>query len=101
MTAAAVVTKRLASKSLAASFNRGRIVTQHVLFIVTNAAVIGPHNRKTGFFFAEVAHPFDALDRAGIAIEFASPAGGWPPYDAYDENDPAQKGFLESKAFRR
>ena len=38
-------------------------MTQHVLFIVTNAAVIGPHNRKTGFFFAEVAHPFDVLDR--------------------------------------
>jgi len=76
-------------------------MTQHVLFIVTNAAVIGPRNRKTGFFFAEVAHPFDALDKAGIAVEFASPAGGWTPYDAYDENDPAQKGFLESKAFRR
>ena len=76
-------------------------MTQHVLFIVTNAAVIGPHNRKTGFFFAEVAHPFDVLDKAGIAVEFASPAGGWTPYDAYDERDPAQKAFLESKAFRR
>src|SRR6201985_1701087 len=78
-----------------------KTVTQHVLFIVTNAAVIGPKNRKTGVFFAEVAHPFDVLDRAGIAVEFASPAGGWTPYDAYDEKDPAQKGFLESKAFRR
>ena len=57
-------------------------MTQHVLFIVTNAAVIGPHSRKTGFFFAEVAHPFDVLDKAGIAVEFASPAGGWTPYDA-------------------
>jgi putative intracellular protease/amidase len=76
-------------------------VTQHVLFIVTNAAVIGPHNRKTGFFFAEVAHPFEVLDKAGIAVEFASPAGGWTPYDAYDEKDPAQKEFLASKAFRR
>ncbi|MBB3319388.1 putative intracellular protease/amidase [Rhizobium sp. BK181] len=76
-------------------------MTQHVLFIVTNAAVIGPHNRKTGFFFAEVAHPFDVLDTAGIAVEFASPAGGWTPYDAYDEKDPAQKAFFESKAFRR
>ena len=54
--------------------NRGeQAVTQHVLFIVTNAAVIGPHNRKTGFFFAEVAHPFEVLDKAGIAVEFASP----------------------------
>ncbi|QJU60140.1 type 1 glutamine amidotransferase domain-containing protein [Sphingomonas sp. AP4-R1] len=76
-------------------------MTQHVLFIVTNAAVIGPLNRKTGFFFAEVAHPFHVLDKAGIAVEFASPAGGWTPYDAYDETDPSQKAFFESKAFRR
>jgi len=76
-------------------------MTQHVLFIVTNAAVIGPHSRKTGFFFAEVAHPFEVLDKAGIAVEFASLAGGWTPYDAYDEKDPEQKAFLESKAFRR
>jgi putative intracellular protease/amidase len=76
-------------------------VTQHVLFVVTNAAVLGPHNRRVGFFFAEVAHPFDVLDKAGIAVEFASLAGGWTPYDAYDEKDPAQKEFLGSKAFRR
>ena len=76
-------------------------MTQHVLFIVTNSAVIGPHNRKTGFFFPEVAHPFDVLDKAGIAVEFASLTGGWTPYDAYDEKDPAQKEFLDSKAFRR
>lgn len=76
-------------------------MTQHVLFIVTNAAIIGPHNRKTGFFFPEIAHPFEVLDKAGIAVEFASPSGGWAPYDAYDESDPAQKAFFESKAFRR
>lgn len=76
-------------------------MTQHVLLIVTNAAVIGPHNRKTGFFFAEIAHPFEVLDKAGIAIDFASPQGGFTPYDAYDEKDPAQKAFMESKAFRR
>lgn len=76
-------------------------MTQHVLFIVTNAAVIGPKNRKTGFFFAEVAHPFEVLDKAGVAVEFASPAGGWTPHDAYDESDAAQKAFFESKAFRR
>jgi putative intracellular protease/amidase len=76
-------------------------VTQHVLFIVTNAATIGPYNRKTGFFFAELAHPFEVLDTAGVAVEFASIAGGWTPYDAYDEKDRAQKNFFESKAFRR
>ena len=76
-------------------------MTQHVLFIVTNAAIIGPKNRKTGFFFAEVAHPFHVLDTAGIAVEFATPTGGWTPYDALDEKDSEQKAFLESKAFRR
>ena len=76
-------------------------MTKHVLFIVTNAAIIGPKNRKTGFFFAEVAHPFDVLDKAGIAVEFASPAGGWTPFDAYDATDSEQKEFFESKAFRR
>ena len=34
-------------------------------------------------------------------MEFASVAGGWTPYDAYDEKDPAQKEFFGSKAFRR
>jgi hypothetical protein len=42
-------------------------MTQHVLFIVSNAAVIGPHNRKTGFFFAEVVHSFDCV--AGQSLQ--------------------------------
>lgn len=74
---------------------------QHVLFVLTNASEIGPHKRATGFFFAEVAHPFEVLDAAGVAVEFASPRGGTPPWDAYDENDPAQRAFRESKAFQR
>jgi hypothetical protein len=51
-------------------------VTQHVLFIVTNAAVIGPHNRKIGFFFAEVAHPFEVLDQAGSRSSSARNSSG-------------------------
>jgi putative intracellular protease/amidase len=74
---------------------------QTVLFIVTNAAEIGPHKRKTGFFFTEVAHPFEELDKAGIAVEFATLLGGKPPEDAYDEKDPGQRAFRESKAYRR
>ena len=73
----------------------------YVLFVATNAAVIGPHNRHTGFFFPEIAHPFEALDRAGVAVEFASPLGGKPPEDGYDAADSAQSGFRESKAYRR
>lgn len=74
---------------------------KHVLFIVTNAETIGPNQRATGFFFPEIAHPFEALDEAGIAVEYASPHGGKPPEDGFDGNDAAQSGFLESASYRR
>lgn len=74
---------------------------KNVLFILTNAATIGPHERKTGYFFAEVAHPIEVLERAGVAVEFASPAGGAIPEDGYDEKDPAQRAFKDSAAYRR
>ncbi|TDK23795.1 type 1 glutamine amidotransferase domain-containing protein [Luteimonas aestuarii] len=74
---------------------------QHVLFVVTNAAEIGPNNRPTGFFFPEIAHPFEVLDRAGIAVEFASPRGGKLPEDGFDGSDPVQAAFLASDAYRR
>lgn len=73
----------------------------YVLFVVTNAAVIGPHHRPTGFFFPEIAHPFAELDRGGIAVEFASPSGGKPPEDGFDAADSEQTTFLHSKAYRR
>jgi putative intracellular protease/amidase len=74
---------------------------KHVLFIVTNAAVIGPNNRATGFFFPEIAHPFEALDKAGIAVEYVSPQGGKPPEDGFDANDPVQAAFLKCASYRR
>ncbi len=73
----------------------------YVLFVATNAAVIGPNNRPTGFFFPEIAHPFEALDRAGVAVEFASPAGGKPPEDGFDAADPAQTTGLETQPYQR
>lgn len=74
---------------------------KHVLFVVTNAAHIGPHDRATGFFFPEIAHPFEVLDQAGIAVEYASPLGGQPPEDGFDANDPAQTAFRASASYRR
>jgi putative intracellular protease/amidase len=73
----------------------------YVLFVATNAAVIGPNNRATGFFFPEIAHPFTVLDRAGVAVEFASLLGGKPPEDSFDADDVEQADFRESKAYRR
>jgi putative intracellular protease/amidase len=74
---------------------------RYILFVVTNTAVIGPHKRPTGFFFPEIAHPFDVLDSAGFAVEFSSPQGGKPHEDGYDGKDKVQVDFLESVAYRR
>jgi putative intracellular protease/amidase len=74
---------------------------KHVLFILTNASEIGPNNRRTGYAFPEVAHPWEVFEEAGIAVEFASPKGGFVPEDFYDENDPSQLAFRHSSAIRR
>jgi putative intracellular protease/amidase len=77
------------------------VTVPYVLFVATNAAHIGPHNRPTGFFFPEIAHTFEALDRAGVAVEFASLQGGRPPEDGFDGDDQGQTDFLDTKAYRR
>ncbi|WP_296256233.1 MULTISPECIES: type 1 glutamine amidotransferase domain-containing protein [unclassified Pseudomonas] len=74
---------------------------KHVLFILTNTTEIGPNQRATGYFFPEVAHPYDVFAQAGVAVEYASPLGGTPPEDGYDESDPAQRAFRDSSAIRR
>lgn len=74
---------------------------KHVLFILTNAAEIGPNNRRTGYFFPEVAHPYEVFEQAGIAVEYASPLGGFVPEDGYDETDPSQRTFRNGLGIRR
>jgi len=74
---------------------------KHVLFILTNAAEIGPNKRRTGYFFPEVAHPYEVFAEAGVAVEYASPLGGAIPDDGYDETDPSQLAFRNSAAIRR
>jgi putative intracellular protease/amidase len=74
---------------------------KHVLFILTNTHEIGPNKRPTGYFFPEVAHPIAVFDESGVAVEYASPLGGAPSSDGYDENDPVQLAFHNSKAIRR
>ena len=74
---------------------------KHVLFIFTNAAEIGPNKRRTGYFFPEVAHPYEVFAEAGVAVEYASPMGGVIPEDGYDETDPSQLAFRNSAAIRR
>lgn len=74
---------------------------KHVLVVMTNTVFIGPHNRFTGYFFPEAAHPWAVFEKAGIALEYVSPHGGAPHEDGYDEKDAVQLAFRKSKSIRR
>src|SRR5262245_56789218 len=75
-------------------------MAKKVLIIVSNAYVIGPHNRRTGNFLPEVAHPYAAFDRAQYHIDFASLTGDTPFLDALNlADDPDNLAFLVGKGW--
>ncbi len=70
-----------------------------VLFIISNS--------DTAFWLSEVTHPYWHLAERGVAVDFASPAGGQVVYDRYSDpyfehsteaDDLVSKGFLSDKA---
>lgn len=71
-----------------------------VLFIVSNANVIGPRNRRTGNFLPEVAHPYTEFDKADYQIDFASLTGDTPYLDALNlADDPDNLKFLTGEGW--
>lgn len=72
-----------------------------VLFVVTSVNVKGDTGIPTGFNLAEVTHPLEKLQAAGIAVEFASPKGGAAPPDGMEDfHDPVIARYWADKAFR-
>lgn len=75
-------------------------MSKKVLIIVSNAHAIGPHNRRTGNFLPEVAHPYAEFDRGGYQIDFASLTGETPFLDALNlADDPDNLAFLVGKGW--
>lgn len=72
-----------------------------ILFVVTSHSELGNTGRKTGYYLAEVSHPWKVLTDAGYEIDFVSPEGGTPPVDGFDLSDPVNKLFWENKAYRK
>ena len=71
-----------------------------ILIIVSNANAIGPHNRRTGTFLPEVAHPYAEFEKAQYQIDFASLTGDTPYLDALNlANDPDNLVFLTGKGW--
>lgn len=51
--------------------------------------------RKTGYYVGEAADPWRVFADAGYTVDLASVAGGVPPEDGRDEDDPTQRAFLD------
>lgn len=72
-----------------------------VLFVVTSNAVKGATGIPTGFNLAEVTHPLEKLQAAGIRVEFASPQGGAAPLDGLEDmKDPVIARYWADADFR-
>jgi len=55
--------------------------TKSILMILTSHDRLGDTDTKTGFWLEELAAPYYELEKAGFAIDLASPKGGRPPAD--------------------
>jgi len=72
-----------------------------VLFVVSSNAVKGASGIPTGYNLAEVTHPLEKLQAAGIAVEFASPKGGDAPLDGLEDmQDPVIARYWADADFR-
>lgn len=74
------------------------IVNNKVLIVVTSHEKMGNTGKKTGYYLSEVTHPFFKLEKAGCAIDIASPKGGKAPMDESSRklSDKENKKFLET-----
>jgi putative intracellular protease/amidase len=72
-----------------------------VLFVVTSNAVKGATGLPTGFNLAEVTHPLEKLQAAGIRAELASIQGGAAPLDGLEDvKDPVIARYWGNADFR-
>ncbi|WP_200797064.1 MULTISPECIES: type 1 glutamine amidotransferase domain-containing protein [Rubritalea] len=69
-----------------------------ILMVVTNHAKM-PNGKATGFWLAEVTHPWARFTKMGFGVDFASPKGGLAPIDprSKDMKDADNKLFMETE----
>lgn len=74
---------------------------EKILFVVTSHDTKGSTGEKTGYYLAEVSHPWEVLTKAGYEIDFVSPKGGNPPVDGFDLTDSTNKKFWEDVDYQK
>jgi putative intracellular protease/amidase len=71
---------------------------KRVLIVMTSHDKKGSTGEKTGAYVPEISHPYDAFQRAGYVVEFASIRGGAVPLDGADSKDASVAAFLKNEA---
>lgn len=69
-------------------------MTRSILIVLTSHRPLGDTGRETGYFVGEAAHPWKVFTDAGYVVDLVSTAGGTPPQDGIDADDPIQQEFL-------
>ena len=69
-------------------------MTRSILIVLTSHRPLGDTGRETGYYVGEAAHPWKVFTDAGYAVDLVSTAGGTPPQDGIDADDPIQQEFL-------
>jgi len=70
---------------------------KRILFVVSSANVIGPHNRATGNLLTEVANPYQTFRKQGYDIDVFSVNGGEAPIDMVELDDELNIAFLNGE----
>lgn len=71
-----------------------------ILFVVTSHDKKGETGQATGYYLAEVSHPWDVLHSVGYEIDFVSPKGGKAPVDGFNLDDVTNKKFWNDLKYR-
>ncbi|WP_237060100.1 type 1 glutamine amidotransferase domain-containing protein [Microbulbifer sediminum] len=81
----------------------GAMAEERVLMVLTSHDRMGDTGKETGFWMAELTHPYFALADAGIGVDIASIAGGEAPIDprSLEKEDADNSRFLASGETRQ
>ncbi|MEU1880133.1 type 1 glutamine amidotransferase domain-containing protein [Streptosporangium sp. NPDC020072] len=66
-----------------------------IAIVLTSHGELGETGRSTGFYVSEAAEPWEIFTEAGHEVEVVSVAGGVPPRDGENADDPVQRRFLD------